>query len=93
MVVPVPSWREDHVASLHGDSFAVDGGEATLALDDEAHGKRRVSVCLCRLIWHDELKPGIQSIGSIRSILWLLVVTCDLGDIGKTRTSGRIDQH
>lgn len=66
--MPVPCRRKDDISSLHGDSFTVDSGEATLALDDEAHCKRSVSVGLCCLIRHHELKPGVQCISRIWGI-------------------------
>jgi hypothetical protein len=53
MIVVIPGRCEDHVASLHLNAAAVHGREAPLAFDDEAHRKRRVSVCAGYLVWHD----------------------------------------
>lgn len=63
VVVPVPGRREDHVAALHADAPAVHGGEAALALDDEAHGEGDVPVGAGRLVGHDELEACVEGVG------------------------------
>jgi hypothetical protein len=62
MVVPVPCGREDDVASVHLYAATVYGGEAAVALNDKSHGEGCVSVGWCRLVGHDELKPGVNGI-------------------------------
>lgn len=44
MVVPVHGWRKDHVATAHLDTLAVSSSEAPFTFDDEAHGKRHMSM-------------------------------------------------
>lgn len=66
--MPVPGWCEDHIASLHGDPFAVDGGEATLAFNDKAHGESSVPVGRGGFIWHHQLKAGVQRVGRVGGI-------------------------
>lgn len=55
VVVPVPAWRQDHVAPLHGDAPAVHGRETSAAFDDEAHGEGGVSVRRGYFVGHHEL--------------------------------------
>lgn len=55
MVVPVPGGGQDDIASGHLNALAVDGREAALAFDDEAHGEGRVPVRPGCLIGHHEL--------------------------------------
>lgn len=68
VVVPVPGRRQDHVASLHGDAFAVHRGEAALALDDEPHGEGGVSMCLGRFVGHHQLQSGVECVGGEGSV-------------------------
>lgn len=68
VVVPVPGRRQDHVASLHRDAFAVYRCEAALALDDEPHGERCVSMCLCCFVGHHQLQSGVQCVGGEGSV-------------------------
>ena len=63
VVVPVPRGSQDDITTLHLDTAALDGGEAALALDDEAHGKGSVAVGLGRFVWHDQLQAGIYGVG------------------------------
>lgn len=63
MIVPVPGGGQDHIASGHLNALAVDGCEAALAFDDEAHGKSRVTVRPGCLIGHYQLETSIDGIG------------------------------
>jgi hypothetical protein len=62
VVVPVPGRREDYVAALHGDALAMDGGEAALAFDYEAHSEGDVAVGAGDFVGHDELEAGIEGV-------------------------------
>lgn len=52
VVVPVHCRGEDDIAPLHFDAATVDGCEAALALDDEAHGEGDVAVGFGGLVGH-----------------------------------------
>jgi hypothetical protein len=96
VVVPVPGGSQDHVASLHGDSFSMDGREAALTFNDEAHGEGDVPVSASGLVGHDKLEPGVEGIcreGGIFLGVSLFLVKA-VGQQGlETLTSGRVDQH
>ena len=68
MVVIVPSRREDHIALLHLNSLSVNSSEATVAFDNEAHGKSSVTVGGGSFIGHDQLEACVESVGRIRCI-------------------------
>jgi len=55
VIMPVPRWCENYVASAHADFLTFDGGEAAFAFDDESEGKSDVTVCAGRFPWLDEL--------------------------------------
>lgn len=63
VVVPVPRGGQYDITTLHLDTTALDSGEATVPLDDEAHGKGSVAVGLGRLVWHDQLQAGVYGVG------------------------------
>src|SRR5271163_544385 len=65
MIVPVHGWCQNNIATAHLDPSAVDGREASFALDDKPHRKSHVSMCWCSLIGHYQLETRIQCIGSI----------------------------
>ena len=68
MVMPIPCRRKDHIASVHSDATAVDCREPTVSFNDEPHGECRMAMGRGRLIRHNELQPGIQSVRCERGI-------------------------
>lgn len=62
VVMPVPSWRQDHITSLHPDPPTLHRRETPLAFDDEPHCKCYMSVGLCSLVGHHELQPCVQGV-------------------------------
>lgn len=80
MVVPVPGWRQDHVAPLHLDPLTLHGCKPSLAFDDEPHRKSYMSVGFRGLVGHHELQARIQGVGCegriyyLVRILWPVIV-------------------
>jgi hypothetical protein len=62
MIMPVPRWRHEDIPGPHGDTLALDCGEATVALDDESHGKGRVTMGRCNLSGLDQLQASVERI-------------------------------
>lgn len=69
VIVPIPGRCQNHIAALHCDSLAVNGGEAALAFDDESHSESHMSMRWSCLVRHDELEAAVESVSSIWSIL------------------------
>ena len=76
VIVPIPCWGQNDIAAVHLNTTTVNSSEAAIAFDDKAHGKGRVAMCWRRLIWHDQLEPGIDGVGCKWCIWHILVSAC-----------------
>jgi hypothetical protein len=62
VVVEGPRRRDDEVARVHGDLFAVHRGVGAVAVQDEAQRGLRVAVRRRDLAWQDQLQSGVQAV-------------------------------
>src|SRR5262249_18793444 len=63
MIMPGHGGRDDEVTWWHVGALAINGGEGTFSLDDEAQCRLGMSVSGRYFVRHDELDTSIESCG------------------------------
>lgn len=65
VIMPMPRWRQNNIATLHGHFLAFHCGEAVFAFYDEAQREGNMPVCRGCFVWKYQLKPTINGIGGV----------------------------
>ena len=66
MIVVVPCGSQDDIATVHCNSLAMDGGEATITFNNQTHRECDVAMRGCGLVWHNKLEACIDRVSCIR---------------------------